>query len=174
MGGRCSARLKSCPDTRPVGLGSCYPTSQNRDMGHPFFCGGLGRGFERGFAAYFVSRKWVGGLRQSGMNPRPTGRAVTQNSAGVGLCYPTLSAKTKARQGWGTPFLWWMKAVKSNRRSFDSLRCASVAQDDSCGYPGTDGMFPGPLIGNGKSACVHESNPRGRKTGYSSADVEQL
>ena len=60
------------------------------------------------------------------MNPRPVSRVVRQNSAGVGLCYPTL-----AKLGWGTPFLWWMKAVKSNRRSLDSLRRASVAQDDN-------------------------------------------
>ena len=30
-----SARLKSCPDTRPADQGSCFPMSQKRDMGHP-------------------------------------------------------------------------------------------------------------------------------------------
>jgi hypothetical protein len=32
-----AARVNSCPDTKPQGLGSCYPMSQSRDMGHPSY-----------------------------------------------------------------------------------------------------------------------------------------
>jgi hypothetical protein len=49
----------------------------------------------------------------------------------LGSCFPTLGAKTKTRQGWGTRQLSvFMAAPKSKCRSFDSFAFSELAQDD--------------------------------------------
>jgi len=80
-------------------VGSCYPTlnAYAFRMGHPGFVMGEDRE----------------GRPRIPRSPRRLGMTW-----GWGSCDPTLGARAKARRGWGTPVLWWVKAAKGNRGSF--------------------------------------------------------
>ena len=107
--------LKSCPDTRPVGLGSCYPMSQNRDMGHPLFCG---ESSERQKQVPIRLRSLARSRSGQALKSCPDTRPV-----GLGSCYPM-----SQNRDMGHP-LFCGKVAKDRSRSLDSAE-KRFAQDD--------------------------------------------
>jgi hypothetical protein len=79
-------------------LVSCFPRSQNRDLGHPFSCLGQSAELNSVVSHPFDKRKSCPEGAQRGRGGIP----VRLTEVGWGLCYPTLATKTKASRGWGT------------------------------------------------------------------------
>ena len=83
-------------------------------------------GFDRGFAAYFVSMKMGGRIAAVGDESPTYQPGCDTRPVDLGLRYPTL--RQEKGEGWGTHLLRWVEATKKSRSPFDSLAEGELAQ----------------------------------------------
>ena len=85
---------QSSPDTKRVGLGSCYPTSQKRDLGHPISCGGCGSREAGPRSTPIAFAIFAQGRLSAPLKSAP----LRMTRRKMGSCSPTLRQK-KAKDG---------------------------------------------------------------------------